>query len=590
LADLPAAELRRYFDHVEAASADRHQQRGRDEIGRAASLLRENPAAGCRAEIESAIAEIQASIENSGCLPVPPKLTVPFSPATLWRYANHPVGRGRHPAVNLSGNEDPDSSRRQPGPSTFWKAPGDVAARNLHAGFGRAELPRYDDRVWSYRGPKTSTGAHPGFELENQDCVIKVKFGEVHSEPFASRVFDALGYHVTPTDFAPRLWIRYDRRLIREFHQRRDLKTRLQLPGGLPVLTIHFQRRFDPFQFIAWAELDDGTTVNGEELRRGLLPRTRQADFPEDLPGNFDTAFERRVRLLVTVPANIEVKSSSGNAVGPWNFGGLQHEDLRELRGLGLLAAWVCWFDSRPINTRLRIDSAGDGEVRLRHCLSDLGGCLGSAHHWMFVSTEEPNSFGWRFTRPRRVQGPGRMTLPFRIVRYQPVEETPAFSEMTWDDARWMARWIGQLTEEQIVSALVAAGFDSASTRLYAEKLVSRRDWMIHDLELEGEIPLLRPRPTNHRFDYDPVVDGGVLVRPSESREELAPVSDLTVVRGRLIRRGSGMMDLAKPSPGGLRENSPAFQRWVSIPAIGESREGQERIIADQRTDAIGRR
>jgi hypothetical protein len=64
---------------------------------------------------------------------------------------------------------------------------------------------------------------------------------------------------------------------------------------------------------------------------------------------------------------------------------------------------------------------------------------------------------------------------------------------MTLDDARWMGRWIGQLSEEQIRQALAAAGFGAARVRVYTDKLISRRDQMIRDLGLVDEIGLLRP-------------------------------------------------------------------------------------------------
>ena len=84
------------------------------------------------------------------------------------------------------------------------------------------------------------------------------------------------------------------------------------------------------------------------------------------------------------------------------------------------------------------------------------------------------------------------MTTPFRIVAFQPNEDTDSFAAMTPDDARWMARLIGQLTENQILQALLASGFDSSQAKIYAEKLIARRDHMIRDLGLS---------PRSHCFD-----------------------------------------------------------------------------------------
>jgi hypothetical protein len=86
------------------------------------------------------------------------------------------------------------------------------------------------------------------------------------------------------------------------------------------------------------------------------------------------------------------------------------------------------------------------------------------------------------------------MTIPFRIRGFQPIDDTASFAQMTMDDARWMARLIAQLTEKQIVDALTASGFSTADVRIYTDKLISRRDRMISDLELSNEIAPLRPR------------------------------------------------------------------------------------------------
>ena len=85
------------------------------------------------------------------------------------------------------------------------------------------------------------------------------------------------------------------------------------------------------------------------------------------------------------------------------------------------------------------------------------------------------------------------MTTPFRVVNYQTLVPCPAFRAMTVDDARWMARLIGQLTETQLRDALEASGYTGDEARLYLDKLVHRRDRMIRDLKLDNEIPLLRP-------------------------------------------------------------------------------------------------
>jgi len=105
------------------------------------------------------------------------------------------------------------------------------------------------------------------------------------------------------------------------------------------------------------------------------------------------------------------------------------------------------------------------------------------------------------------------------------------------DDARWMARLIAQLSEEQIVQALLVSGFDTTQVKVYTEKLVSRRDQAIRDLGLEGEIALLRPEGVDRGFSYDPEVDGQVRISTRTGEKLAAPSVGLVVVNGRIVSR-----------------------------------------------------
>jgi len=147
-------------------------------------------------------------------------------------------------------------------------------------------------------------------------------------------------------------------------------------------------------------------------------------------------------------------------------------------------------------------------DVQLQHFFSDLGGGMGAGTGFFSPRGENPNDFSWTFTSPEIVRGPGRMTTPFRIQHFKPTVPTPAFAAMTVDDARWMARLIGQLTENQLRAALIASGYDNAEARLYLDKLINRRDQMIRDLGLLDEVPLLRSVAPSHDFSYSPSADG----------------------------------------------------------------------------------
>ena len=121
---------------------------------------------------------------------------------------------------------------------------------------------------------------------------------------------------------------------------------------------------------------------------------------------------------------------------------------------------------------------------KLKHVFSDVGGGLGKSVGWSGWRGESPGEFPDSFTKPEVFQGKGRMTKPFRILNFRPIEPTSAFREMTIDDARWMARQIAELSEQQIVDALRASGFDEFDVALYHNKLLARRAKMLRDLKL----------------------------------------------------------------------------------------------------------
>ena len=428
--------------------------------------------------------EVAAATANNHRPPIPSYVGLPDLPFRFVDSLSNPVARSKKAAANLCDSPAvSDLSLLDPKPSTFWQRQESISLANLYAGFDRLSLPRFDHRMWDYHGPKTS-GGNPGCELISGTQRIKVKFAETHSEPFAGRIFHALGYHVEPTDYAPRLRIKYDRRFFQQFNSLPEIKMKIGV-FFIPIHTFHFERTYDPFDFIELAVFKDGTTRTSAELKSLLLrdPESRKPFVAE----NFDYAAETAIDHLVTVEANIQVEDDRLHSIGPWDFGGLGHEHLRELRGAGVLAAWLGWWDARFDNTRLRIADTPAGP-ELRHYFSDLGAGLGLSAGTYRHSSEQPHEFAETFTRGARRHNRWHIEFP----GYEPIEDTPAFKEITLDDARWMARLIAQLTETQIRESLAASGFNTDEVEIYAEKLMSRRDQLIRDCKLEGDIPLLR--------------------------------------------------------------------------------------------------
>ena len=528
LKDLPTAELIKRFSDAWS----KYDPRAAATIGRLAFEISQTHDADFRQQRISDILEVQASIRGGRKPPVPESLGMISSWVFFFESISAGIARGNTTATDLIEplKAGGDRGLVDPVPSTFWKRPPAIPKEDLYAGFSRAQLPRFNDALYSYSAPKVSSGTHAGFDVELNGQRYKIKFGEINSEPFTARIFYALGYNIDPTDFTPQVRIKYNRRMLREFHLRKPLGMGIA-PFGVRLWTVQLQTHYDPFAFIATAVFNDGHTCSGMALKQ-MLFKNSSTDHPEDISDNFRPEIEATLDYLVTVPANVQPRDTPTQSIGSWEFGGLDHENRRELRGAGLLAAWLAYFDTRPDNTKLRIERDSD-DVQLEHFISDLGGGMGQGTGWFSPHGENPNDFTWTFTEAPIVRGRGQMTTPFRITHFKPVVPTPAFDAMTIDDARWMARLIGQLTEAQLRAALIGSGYDNAEARLYFEKLISRRDRMICDLGLENEIPLLRPNGQQHDFSYTPAINGPFEAVSNGSVVQ-ARESSAVIVKGKL--------------------------------------------------------
>ena len=506
------------------------ERRGLRELQRRTRGLLEGSQLATESELQNQLLETAAAVNNLERPPIPRRVDFFETPFVFLKRFSRPVGQGNAAAANLQPGDSTDLSLLDPQPSSFWTKVRNISGQDLYHGFGRTNFLLPAGSVCTYAGPKESFGRNPGFEVECNGTELKLKFAEVSSEPFAARIFDALGYHTDPTDYAPQVRVRYSRRILLEFNRRKPLTTHFTFLGFVPLFTLQLQERYDPFSYFTAVVLTNGTRWTSAEFKRQLF-RDPRLPHPEAWDANFRPEVEAAVDYLQTVAANVQRKL--GKSIGPWDFGQLDHASRREVRGVGLLAGWLGWFDTRFDNTRLRLVER-KGQPELEHFFSDLGGVLGETTGLLYARGELPNTFPWSFTRPPLWQGPHRLARPLRLTGYKPIAPTSAFAAMTLDDARWMGRLIRQLTVEQLEQALVASGFDSAQARLYLAKLLNRRARMLLDLGLAHQTGADPGALTERHFNYDPTRDGAVRVRMGCGSIE-APVGTNQIINGSLL-------------------------------------------------------
>ncbi len=482
--------------------------------------------------------ELAQAYNYSFTYPIPHKEDL----GSIFRHLHHHIGVGNDKASNTP---DADGGKTNPPNSTFWKNR-NIKGQELFIGFDRAK--RMENLVGCiYKEPKDGYGLRPGFGIKCGDEEYKLKWGnETNTEPFNSRIYHLMGYNANQVDYMPSIEVKYNRRILQEFNSRKPLFTDLTVLFGLVKLTtITIGGDYNnPFDHIAGAVLKDGTKLKTDDLKKSLF--NVKSSKPELKDENYVDAFEEKIQSLVFKAGNIEYKSKNMSNAGAWGWQGQGHEDLRELRGAGLLSAWLANFDVRWDNNRLRIKEEGDSQ-EIVHFISDVGAGLGEASNMFVSDASSQEGFVWRFTIGQQggkiehcKYGLGRVIQDncrrhgYAIQGYQPVEANEAFERMTLDDARWMGRRIAQISRTQIMEALAGAGYNAADLFLYAEKLISRRNHMVKDLQLDSEfapIPFLveDPRFVTRDFRQEPLV-----IQTTSGKSFTIPHGDCSLVKGKV--------------------------------------------------------
>ncbi|MES2965298.1 MAG: hypothetical protein V4760_15535, partial [Bdellovibrionota bacterium] len=447
-------------------------------------------------------------------------------------------------AINLDPySKLADASMIDPVPSSFWQ-PRPIESISFLEGFSRQAIPDITRTVCTYEKPKTSYGVHGGFEIDCNGTRWKMKFGiETHTEPFNSRLIWALGYNAKPVDFAPVGYLRYDRRVFTEYNSRKDFFIRVRSLVGFTYQKYNLQKEWDVFaDAIAGAVLKDGRQLSMEELKKQLVHSGANAFALRD--SDFDPQFETQIDRLVMRPSSIE-KEDDARELGSWDWCDLDHRDRRELRGFGIVAAWLNLYDVRADNTSLDVEKDEQGRSRLVHYISDVGSGHGTANRVLKFKSGVLNDFPWDlFKYETRIEshGPPGKTAPVQKSEwvakgFGTVEENDAFERIQPEDGKWIARKIARVSDAQLEAGLVAAGYPAAEVVVMTAKLKSRRAQIIRAFGIQNESATLREMASpnvDREFSYDPRTAPRPEVRAFTGAVHSAPVGRNRVVNGYL--------------------------------------------------------
>jgi len=193
-----------------------------------------------------------------------------------------------------------------------------------------------------------------------------------------------------------------------------------------------------------------------------------------------------------------------GKGVGKFKYTGIRkddandiipHERRRELRGLGVIAAWINHADTGEKNTYDAYMTVG-GRSYLKHYLIDFGSSLGSGdyingpyrvgHEYIFDGSAMGRSFITLGLWHRPWEEHGRIVHSeigyydselFEPEKWKPNYPNPAFNRMDDADGYWGAKIVTAFSHE-VIEKLAQAGAYSRSevTAYLANTLKQRRD------------------------------------------------------------------------------------------------------------------
>ncbi len=411
--------------------------------------------------------------------------------------------------------------------SVMWKArkAERVSSEALYAGpwmkaDERPTLPR-STSVLALENVRSldADGVHPSVFVTDPATGTewKVKFlgdgdNPLSSEGAMSRIYYALGYHSAPVYKVPRL--RMDpRAVIAAYDHKQRVGIRVSEHGLLHRL---FRIRpgkygISPYKMrpqIRALRLKNGALLHGEAAYQALDGARRD-------PSKLDT-----IEYVTVHGVDIALKEGGDASIGPFHPDDAHNVDRREMRGLAFVSAvWAMGDDVRFNNLRMDADRKDDGSIELKNVLSDAG-----AH----FQTTDPNTFAWEvdvdLARERLHNDNNRFTID-------------AYDRATFDDARWAARKLGALSEQQILAAVAGAASSWPVARLYAEKLIARRDDLVKKLGMSGELGLLRPNGPDKHLNVSG--RGAVKVTDGDGRSRtiILPEGRYRVVDGKLVPR-----------------------------------------------------
>jgi hypothetical protein len=455
------------------------------------------------------------------------QLRFPRLAQRIWFLRRDTVGDPGTIAGNLGAIGDAErTDHLDPVASTMWepRKPERITTEALFAGpWMKAEkrptLPESESvlELESFRS-LDADGIHPSVFVTDPATGTewKVKFlggpeNPLSPEPAMSRVYYALGYHASPVYHVAEL--RMDARAVIAAYQHQQ-KVGFRVREG-SILHRIFRLKPGKYGHTAFKMRNQ---IKNVRFRGKLLSGDEAVRVLED--AQRDPSLLEHISYVTVHGVDIALKGEGGGeSIGPFHPDDPGNVDRREMRGLSMISAvWGMGDDVRFNNLRLDAEVGDDGTVELEHVQSDAG-----AH---FLTEKGANALAWEvdidLNGARLHNDQNRITLD-------------AFDRTTLDDARWAARKLAGLSEQQIVAMVASSAESWPVARLYAEKLIARRDDMVKKLGLDGELGLLRPDGPDRHLNVSGRGRVTLTDAAGAKRNVIIPAGKYDVVDGQVV-------------------------------------------------------
>lgn len=163
----------------------------------------------------------------------------------------------------------------------------------------------------------------------------------------------------------------------------------------------------------------------------------------------------------------LESRDKSVDRIGNWLWESNPFIGKPELQGLKVFMALINNWDLKDDNNEILVERGNVNSIR-RHIISDLGGSFGKTGGFFSRTRNEPDDYVK--TTSAFIKGVQGNKVNFSYSG----KNQKLFSNVTVEDAKWLAGWMSRLSDEQLKDAFRAANYSPEEVNALAGAVRAR--------------------------------------------------------------------------------------------------------------------